>query len=184
MLIPICITVATFVGVIIGCALWYIGSGGSQGNAFGLATICGVTWPFIFLYRTSAPPSVLVVVIIMTITLGLVVGYSITDWYGGFVQTNSGAGWSVTWRRFLLVIIGLTASFLASYVPQPESARQKVRITLAQSLDSLAEVYTEVSSPEAPVTNVRADVNGALGSLSASLLVAITLALTAASCAI
>lgn len=128
-----------------GCVIWYIGTGGARFQPYGLAVVCAVTWPFIFLYRVAAPPTVMVAIIILTVSIGLVVGYSIIDTFGGFTLANPGTGWEITWRRFLLVMIGLTASYLASFLPRPESARTKVRLTLAQCLDSLGDVYTEAS---------------------------------------
>ena len=58
--------------------IWYISTGSGRGNAYGLAAVCAVAFPLIFMARLyyPAPP---ITSIITTVTVALVVGYS---WQG------------------------------------------------------------------------------------------------------
>lgn len=79
--------------------MWYIASGSGRGNVYGLGAVCAVGFPMLFMVRIYYPASPLVV-IIFTVSAGLVVGYS---WVNSTLiqTTNATWGWDVAWRRFV-----------------------------------------------------------------------------------
>ena len=119
-----------------------------------MAAVCAVVFPFLLFFRVNAPLPYLVPSILVPVTVALIVGYS---WQDGLhlSASNSGQGWEVGWKRFLTVVIGCTAAFIASFLP-PESARKQTRLTLAKTLDSLADVFLELLS-YSTVTHTKAD---------------------------
>ncbi|BGP73444.1 hypothetical protein NBRC10513v2_006855 [Rhodotorula toruloides] len=94
--------------------------------------------------RLFAPPASLMIAIMMAVTSSLVVGYSWQDkhlpQYG-----NPGVGYSVAWRRGLLVIIGAAVAFVFALLP-PQSSRVFVRRTHARCIEELGQLYTSIVS--------------------------------------
>ncbi|KZO95427.1 hypothetical protein CALVIDRAFT_599211 [Calocera viscosa TUFC12733] len=135
--------IATFCGAAIGTTLWYISSGSSQGNAFGLAAVGAVVLPFIFFLRLNSP--YIVMYVLFCVTIFLVLGYSRQDGVGGFSTVNSGWGWDVGWRRFVLVVIGITVAAIFALIP-PETSRHSVRRTVSKSIEGLGSVHAELLS--------------------------------------
>jgi hypothetical protein len=90
--------------------------------------------------RLFAPPALLQGVLLMASTLYLVVAYSWVDThipsYG-----NPGVGYSVFWRRTLLVMIGFTASAIVIFVPRPPSASRHYRRILSSTIRSSKDLY-------------------------------------------
>ncbi len=79
--------------------MWYVGSGSGRGNVYGLAAVCAVGFPMLFMIRIHYPAPPLLV-IIFTVSAGLVVGYSWLN--ASLIQaTNATWGWDVAWRRFV-----------------------------------------------------------------------------------
>jgi hypothetical protein len=68
----------------------------------------------------------------VTTTAGLVVGYS---WIDGQLQAplNPGLGWQIWWKRTLITLIGLVASFIVCVLPKPSSVRAQLRRTFAST---------------------------------------------------
>ncbi|KAF8901456.1 hypothetical protein CPB84DRAFT_1815176 [Gymnopilus junonius] len=110
--------VSTFFGAIVGTVIWYIACGSGSGNPFGLAAVAAVCFPFFFYGRLywPIPP--------------LRVGYSYQDTHLGS-PGNPGHGWSIAWKRFVLVTSGVSASFFASFLPPATTIRRYHRSLLA-----------------------------------------------------
>ena len=136
--------VASFWGSVLGMAAWYIGSGSSPGNAYGLGAVTAVTFPLAMFFRLHFPGPLLVAVF-STVTFGLVIGYSYLN--GTVVElTNAGWGWSVAWRRFVCVVIGITAAFIVSYIPPAFSSKRSIRKSYAALIGDSATVFCSILS--------------------------------------
>jgi hypothetical protein len=134
--------IGTFIGLIIGLLVWYIGNAHTRGNVYGTAASVGVFLVPLMFARLFAPPQYLRGVILMLATISLVVGYS---WIDGHlpVISNVGIGWKVAWKRWTLVVIGFAASFILMIFPAI-SARKAVRLGCAKTLASLSSIYTSL----------------------------------------
>jgi len=120
----------------------YIGSGSGSGNPYGSAAIVAVVLvPLIFI-RLFSPPQYLPGTLLFMATWVLVVGYSWLDDHL-LISGNPGHGWSVAWRRFVLVSIGAAASFIVMMLP-PKSGRKAVRLRNASILMSLSSLYSDI----------------------------------------
>lgn len=121
-------TEATFGGIVAGLAVWYIGAGHGSGNPFGVGAVTAVVFPLAMFYRLYYPAPVLTTVVFTT-SIMLVIGYS---WQNGNVgmQGNATWGWSVAWRRFVCVFIGVTAAWIWSVGESPpfDSAHRQFRL--------------------------------------------------------
>ncbi|EJU02307.1 hypothetical protein DACRYDRAFT_116034 [Dacryopinax primogenitus] len=135
--------IASFCGAVVGVTLWYIGSGSSDGNAYGLAAVGAVTLPVIFFLRIHSP--FLVMYVLFCVTIFLVMGYSRQDGVGGFTSVNIGVGWEGGWRRFLTVVIGISIAAIFALIP-PETSRHSVRRTLSRSIAQMGTMHAELLS--------------------------------------
>ncbi|KIY44983.1 hypothetical protein FISHEDRAFT_50366 [Fistulina hepatica ATCC 64428] len=137
---------ATLAGGLVGTVMWYISNGGSSssGNAYGLAAVCAVCFPFFFygrLYWPGPPmPNVL-----FFVTSTLVWGYSYQDVYI-VLPSSPGLGIHVFWRRFVLVTAGVTAAFLFSLLPPSTTIRRYHRALLANTASELGSIYCSIIS--------------------------------------
>ncbi|ORY25231.1 hypothetical protein BCR39DRAFT_291018 [Naematelia encephala] len=121
--------VASFWGCVLGMVAWYIGSGNGQGNAYGLGATCAVAFPVAMFFRIHFPGPVLTAVM-LPVTFGLVIGYSYLN--GTFVElTYASWGFDVAWRRFVSVLIGITAAWIFSYLPPVYSRKRAIRSSYA-----------------------------------------------------
>ncbi|RDB29703.1 Uncharacterized protein C57A7.05 [Hypsizygus marmoreus] len=135
---------STFMGGLVGMVIWYISCGSGNGNAYGLAAVCAVCFPFLFYARLYLPGSP-ITVIVFVVTIVLVVGYSYQDIH--FPTPGSpGAGFSVAWRRFVLVTIGVAAAFVVSFLPPSSSIRHYSRATLATTSAEIGSIYCAILS--------------------------------------
>jgi hypothetical protein len=134
----------TFIGLVIGLLVWYLGNANSRGNVYGVgASVAVFLVPLMFI-RLFAPQQYAPGVVLMTITVVLTVGYS---WIDGHLPVISdvGMGWQVAWRRGTIVLIGSAASFIVMLLPA-KSARKAVRLGCSKSLTSLSNIYTFLMS--------------------------------------
>ncbi|KIW77662.1 hypothetical protein Z517_07494 [Fonsecaea pedrosoi CBS 271.37] len=133
-------TLGTVVGGILGMVCWYIGAGNGPGNPYGMAAIMALAVVMLMWGRLFAPPAFLQGVLLMASTLYLVVAYSWVDThipsYG-----NPGVGYTVFWRRVLLVMIGFTASAIVIFIPRPPSASRHCRRVLASTIRDSKDLY-------------------------------------------
>ncbi|KAK5043572.1 hypothetical protein LTR84_011379 [Exophiala bonariae] len=130
----------TVIGGIFGMVVWYIGAGNGPGNSYGMAAIFV---PFIIVLmwlRLFASPAFMQAFIITGATLYLTAAYSWVDThipsYG-----NPGVGYSVFWRRIVLVLVGFTASAVVTYFPRPPNAGRHYRRVLSRTLSSFQDRY-------------------------------------------
>ncbi|PWY96951.1 hypothetical protein BCV70DRAFT_203294 [Testicularia cyperi] len=135
---------ATVIGAAVGLTIWYISTGDGYGNTYGLGATTAVAFPLIMLFRLyfPGPP---ITPIITTVTVALIVGYSWKD-----VKNPSpgspGYGWSAAWRRFVAVVIGVSAAYIFSYLPPSSTLRQYQRLSHAATIAELGKVYCQVVS--------------------------------------
>ncbi|EXJ79388.1 hypothetical protein A1O3_08890 [Capronia epimyces CBS 606.96] len=132
--------VGTVIGGILGMLAWYIGAGNGPGSPYGIAA---VMIPFIIVYmwlRLFGPPAFFQASVIATATTYLTVAYSWVDThipsYG-----NPGVGYTVFWRRMLLVMIGFGAAAIVMYFPRPPSAGRHYRKVLSRTLSGFQDLY-------------------------------------------
>lgn len=71
---------------------------------------------------------------------------------------NPGVGYSVFWRRALLVIIGFAAGAIVTFIPKPPSATRDVANTLARNLRRIKDLHalflTTFYAPPSDLTKV------------------------------
>ncbi|WVQ94336.1 hypothetical protein IAU59_001415 [Kwoniella sp. CBS 9459] len=146
--------VASFWGALFGMVTWYIGCGSGKGNPYGLAAVCAVTFPIAIFYRVHFPGPVLNAVM-TPVTFGLVIGMSyphawghIRSYFNGSIGplTYAQWGWDVAWRRFVCVMIGITAAWLFSYIPPVFSAKRAIRNSYAQTIGAAGSIFCDVLS--------------------------------------
>ncbi|KAI0697464.1 hypothetical protein BC835DRAFT_1504792 [Cytidiella melzeri] len=135
--------VSTFFGGLLGTVLWYISAGDGKGNAYGLAAVTAVSFPFVFyalLYWPITPTSK----VIFFVTATVIIGFSWQDAHfpAGFIYF----GINVSWRRFVLVTAGVTAAFLASFLPPAVTLRRYQRHMMSTTVAELGSVYCAVLS--------------------------------------
>ncbi|KAL5361015.1 hypothetical protein BJX96DRAFT_175841 [Aspergillus floccosus] len=132
--------VGTVAGGVLGLLAWYIGSANGPGNPYGLAAIMAVMLVIFLWARLYFPPSLLQGGIMGGATFLLVVAYSYDDThipqYG-----NPGVGYTVFWRRLLLVLIGVAAATILQMFPRPPSAARHISKTLSHTLRTLSDHY-------------------------------------------
>ncbi|CAG7566221.1 unnamed protein product [Fusarium equiseti] len=133
-------TLGTIAGGVLGLVCWYIGAGNGPGNPYGLAAIMAVVIVGMMWWRLFAPPQHLAAGIMLTSTMYMVVSYSWVDThipsYG-----NPGVGYSVFWRRLLLVLIGFGAAVLVALLPRPLSGNRHYRQIMSSQLSSVKDRY-------------------------------------------
>ncbi|KAI0266395.1 hypothetical protein BC834DRAFT_969434 [Gloeopeniophorella convolvens] len=134
----------TFIGLVFGLLVWYVGNAHAHGNAYGTAASVAVFLVPLMFLRLYAPQQYLQGTILLGSTIVLVVGYS---WIDGHlpVISNVGIGWPVAWRRWTLVMIGSAASFILMMLPA-KSARKAVRLNSAKTITGLSHVYGTLMS--------------------------------------
>ncbi|KAH8105763.1 hypothetical protein DFH11DRAFT_1278514 [Phellopilus nigrolimitatus] len=136
--------IATFLGGLVGSAMWYMSTGLGDGNAFGLAAVCAVCFPIIFFIRLYYPAPMLTLIIFL-LTIVLVLGYSWQDEHFPTLS-NKGKGIHVAWVRFVLVSIGVTVAFIFSFLPPSTTLRRYLRTTYATTSQRLGQAYCDVVS--------------------------------------
>ncbi|EJD03603.1 uncharacterized protein FOMMEDRAFT_133035 [Fomitiporia mediterranea MF3/22] len=137
-------SIGTFLGLVVGLLVWYIGNGNGNGNPYGVAAAYGVLVIPAMFVRINAPPALLQPVIMFNATLALIVGYSWIDANLNVVG-NPGIGWPIAWKRFVLVMIGVTCAFIMSSLP-PISSRKAVRLKNAKFISELSSLYSSLMS--------------------------------------
>lgn len=134
--------VGTVTGALLGAVAWYIGSGKGKGNPYGIVVITLVMLaPFIFI-RLSGPAHHRPIVLMISVTICFVVGYSWVDNHIPMI-VNAGEGIGIAWKRGLLVTIGLAAAFITSLFPKPQTSKMVVRKTMARTIERLGDLYSE-----------------------------------------
>ncbi|KAL7418186.1 hypothetical protein BDY24DRAFT_437656 [Mrakia frigida] len=153
----------TFAGCIVGLLVWSIGAGGTgKGTPWGIGAACAVSFPLIMLVRLYYPGPPLTRIIFSVSTV-LVIGYGWQNAHG--VQYTSGTwGFDVAWRRFLLVLIGISAAWFWSFVPPVSSGKQSLRHSYSKMIstigDGLCAILSEADEKiEDPEEHLRIEKN-------------------------
>ncbi|KAF5346488.1 hypothetical protein D9756_010113 [Leucocoprinus leucothites] len=135
---------STFAGGVVGMVIWYISRGNATDSPYGLAAVLGVCFPFFYFARLywPGPP---MTNIVFFVTAVLVVGYSHQDLHL-IAPGSPGAGFSVAWRRFLLVTCGVAAAFIVSFLPPSTTIRRYQRRLLSTTCGELGSIYCAVVS--------------------------------------
>ncbi|KAJ5777025.1 hypothetical protein N7520_000271 [Penicillium odoratum] len=133
-------TIGTVLGGVAGLVAWYIGSGNGNGNPYGLAAVLAVTLPMFMWGRIFFPPILLQAAIMGCATFILVVGYSYDDTHIA-AYGNPGHGYTVFWRRLVLVLIGSAAALIVQILPSPPSASRHICKSLSNTIRSLSDHY-------------------------------------------
>jgi len=132
----------TFIGAVGGMTVWYIGNGSGL-SAYGTAAVCAVVFPLMQFYRVFCP--IIVQGILTNVTAILVIGYS---WQDATLPTAGavGQGWSVAWRRFLAVLIGISIAFIGAFLPPKSTQKTTIRRTYAATLDANVSILFRIIS--------------------------------------
>ncbi|SOV05536.1 uncharacterized protein UDID_07553 [Ustilago sp. UG-2017a] len=133
---------ATVIGAVFALIIWYISTGSGRGNAYGLGATTAVAFPPLMLFRIYLPGPP-ITPIIASVTTALIVGYSWKD------VTNPtpgapGYGWDTSWRRFVAVVVGVSAAYIFSYLPPSSTLRLYQRLSHAATIAELGRVYCSV----------------------------------------
>ncbi|KAJ3758691.1 hypothetical protein EV360DRAFT_43339 [Lentinula raphanica] len=147
---------STFLGGGVGLCMWYIcaPTTGHQASPYALGAIFAVCFPFFFYIRLyiPGPPMRILIFFVTTVLVSvesssrmIVIGYSYQDQFQA-LPSSPGVGWSVAWRRFLLVACGVFAAFVFSFFPPAFTLRRYQRTTLATTCAELGVIYCAVLS--------------------------------------
>ncbi|KAM6495323.1 Protein of unknown function (DUF2422) domain containing protein [Amanita muscaria] len=131
--------ISTFCGCVIGMVMC-----NSNGNVYGLGAVLVIFLP-IFFYARLYWPIVPLTNIITWVTTVLVVGYS---WLNVQipVPNATGVGFEVAWKRFVLVVIGVTAAYVASFLPPSTTIRHYHRKLVSTTCSELGSIYCHIIS--------------------------------------
>ncbi|GAA5980157.1 hypothetical protein JCM11641_006931 [Rhodosporidiobolus odoratus] len=132
------------VGLVYGMFLWYLGSADGPGSPYGLGAAVFVFMLPVMAIRIFAPPASSQAAIQAAVTAILIVGYSWQDSHLPSVG-NPGIGYTLAWKRALLVLIGTGIAAVAMLLP-PVSTRLLVRRTHATCIHELGRLYTLIIS--------------------------------------
>ncbi|OCF73911.1 hypothetical protein I204_05757 [Kwoniella mangroviensis CBS 8886] len=133
----------TIVGLVLGMAAWYIGSGHGTGNPYGVAAATMVLVAPCLFIRIAVPMDKAAFFLMINVTLMFVVGYSWVDEHV-YQTANQGSGAGLAGRRALLVIIGFVAGFIIMFLLRPISARALFRKRLAKNMTDIGDLYGKV----------------------------------------
>ncbi|KAF4332435.1 hypothetical protein FBEOM_13765 [Fusarium beomiforme] len=147
--------VGTIVGGFVGMAAWYIGSGSGPGSPYGEAAIMAVVIVIFMWWRLFASTALVPAGIMMGITAYIVAIYSWIDTHED-PYGNPGKGFEVFWRRLVLVLVGLGATFITNSLPKPPSSNRHYRHLLSDSLSNIRDQYALFASNwKEPATDLR-----------------------------
>ncbi|KAF8629340.1 hypothetical protein AX15_003501 [Amanita polypyramis BW_CC] len=137
--------VATFFGGVIGTIMWYISAGSNpKGNAYGFVAVYAVCLPFFF-YTRLYWPTVPITNIIMFVTVVLVIGLSYEAAHLPLINP-SWVGFIIAWRRFVLVVVGVTAAYIFSFLPPSTTIRKYHRKLVSTTCSELGTIYCQIIS--------------------------------------
>ncbi|GAA5952078.1 hypothetical protein JCM10213_005355 [Rhodosporidiobolus nylandii] len=132
------------VGLVYGMLIWYLGSASGPGSPYGLGAAVFVFMIPAMAIRIFAPPASSQAAIQAAVTTILIVGYSWQDTHLANVG-NPGVGYTLAWKRALLVIIGTGVAAVAMVLP-PVSTRSLVRRTHATCIQEIGRVHSLIVS--------------------------------------
>lgn len=134
--------IATALGACFGGIMWYISSGSGQGNVWGMGVTTAVAFPMLYFFRQYSPFSP-PLKLVCVVTAFLVLGYSWQDTHfpSPGVLTY---GADIMWRRLVLVLIGLGAALVGSYLPPSHTLRVYQRKGHAACIAELTKLTSSV----------------------------------------
>jgi len=103
-----------------------------------------VTFPLAFFFRIHFPGPVLTA-IMAPVTFGLVLGYSYLNGTLG-AATEAKWGFDVAWRRFVCVVIGITAAWIFAYLPPVYSTKRAIRQTYSRTITAAGVILCDILS--------------------------------------
>ncbi|PCH32963.1 hypothetical protein WOLCODRAFT_141429 [Wolfiporia cocos MD-104 SS10] len=134
---------ATFTGAVVGLVLWYISAGRGTGNPYGFAATFGVCFPFVYYARLYWPVPAMTNILLF-VNISLVYGFS---WQNShYPLIFHFYGWDLAWRRFTLVVCGVTAAFIFSLLPPSTTLRRYQRAMLSTTVSELGSAYCSIVS--------------------------------------
>lgn len=130
----------TVIGGVLGMVAWYIGSGGGEGNPYGMAAITAFMSIFLVWWRIFLPPAFAMATIMCGATFALIVGYSY-DMHHLQQYGLPGTGYVSFWKRMVTVQLGFLASVIVQLFPSPPSATDHVCKTLSNTVRTMSDHY-------------------------------------------
>lgn len=109
---------------------------------YGLAAVALVAYLPLTFFRIHSPNTPLAIVSL--VTFSLVVGYGYQNARANTL--NIGYGWSLAWRRFIMTMIGLTASFIFAYVAPRSTEKRIVRTICSRTMAETARLFSDILS--------------------------------------
>ncbi|KZT65496.1 hypothetical protein DAEQUDRAFT_520383 [Daedalea quercina L-15889] len=133
----------TLFGGVTGMVMWYISVQKGVGNAYGYTAVLAFCTPF-FYYGRLYWPGPLFSNVIYFVTTTIVLGFC---WQNShFPAVFTFYGWSLAWRRFVLVVAGVTAAFIFGLLPPSTTLRKYQRTMLSTSAAELGSIYYSIVS--------------------------------------
>ncbi|TNY20776.1 hypothetical protein DMC30DRAFT_351756 [Rhodotorula diobovata] len=133
----------TIAGAAVGLLLWSIAAQTGKGHPVAVGAVCAVAWPFIFFWRVHMQP--VMTAILPAVTTMLVIGYSWQDAHNPSLSTV-GYGWEVAWKRFVCVLIGISAAFVWALLPPTTRQKVTIRTAYAKVIGRMGDVLCQILS--------------------------------------
>lgn len=134
---------STLFGGLTGMVIWYVAAQTGIGNAYGYTAAIAFCTPFFYygrLYWPVPPTTSLIFFVTITIVLGF-------SWQNAhFAAVFHFYGWALAWRRFVLVVAGVTAAFVFSLLPPSTTLRRYQRTMLSTTAAELGSIYCSIVS--------------------------------------
>ncbi|KAH6718831.1 hypothetical protein BKA61DRAFT_712814, partial [Leptodontidium sp. MPI-SDFR-AT-0119] len=142
---------ATVLGGVLGMVAWYMGAGSGVGNAYGLSAVMAVVVAVGMYFRLWVRRADIQTVVVCMATIYLVVGYSFLDFHNPSYG-SAGVGYTVFWRRTLVVLVGSATAAIIQFLPVPSSSTTHIAKSLSSILETQAELYALFVSHPSPNT--------------------------------
>ncbi|KAG6918461.1 hypothetical protein DXG01_014088 [Tephrocybe rancida] len=115
----------TTFGLVARTLATFLGGVLGNGNAYGLAAVGAVSFPVLFFARLYWPGPPMTIIV---------------------VPGSPGFGFSVAWRRFVLVTVGVFAAFVMSFLPPATTIRRYQRNVLSTTSGEIGAIYCAIVS--------------------------------------
>ncbi|ODV92243.1 hypothetical protein CANCADRAFT_84206 [Tortispora caseinolytica NRRL Y-17796] len=141
--------IATFVGSLAGMIAWYISAGSSTSSTsvaplWGFAATTFVCSWFLMYFRLHYKAKNPMPNILLPISFVLVISLSFAAVRIQSIFPAIPAGYTVAWKRFVIVTIGVSIGFLVSIFPHPNTSKSFIRKTLGDVIDSIAKSHSDL----------------------------------------
>ncbi|KAG0167527.1 hypothetical protein DFQ30_005988 [Apophysomyces sp. BC1015] len=146
--------IGTIIGAVLGMIVWEI----TRGNPYGLAVLSFFLFiPHYHVFFFTQNYKVVALMSKVTLILVFIYEYNYVLEQGPNAETI----YLIAGKRFLSVVIGVTASVILCMIPYPETGRVELRIRLAKTIREIGQLYgilaAYIASPsgKAPVSDYR-----------------------------